>query len=462
MRYILNPREWAEQTYGKAELGDQRRTQRAVKTAAGMMSHPSGSLPEQMRSAAALKGAYRLMGQEAVEYEALLQVHWDQTRAQSRSGAVVLMVHDLSDLDYTHHPSVQQVGPLGDGGGKGLLLYTTMAVERDSKRSIGIAWQKAFARQPAPRGETRAQRLQRERETEIWKESVETLGPSGEEAHWVHVADRGADNIEFMVACLEAGDDFLIRACQDRKVILPDGSEGYLKQAARGGDAQAERTLRVPARQGRRTREARVRVAWGAMQMVPPQLSHCRHHDPLQVWVVRIWEEDPPAGVEPLEWILISSRPVTCPREAWERGEEYGCRWTVEDYHKCLKTGCTMEHYRFRTGDQIKRLLGLVAPAALRLLQLRDLARSQPRALAGQQLPAALVQVVCQLADLDPQHLTVEQFWRAVAGLGGYHGRPRHGPPGWQTLWKGWIYVQTVLQGVRLASRLPEVRSPPD
>lgn len=46
-------------------------------------------------------------------------------------------------------------------------------------------------------------------------------------------------------------------------------------------------------------------------------------------------------------------------------------------------------------------------------------------------------------------------FWKAVAQLGGYLDRRGDGPPGWKTLWKGWLRVQTWLEGVQLASHLP-------
>ncbi len=51
--------------------------------------------------------------------------------------------------------------------------------------------------------------------------------------------------------------------------------------------------------------------------------------------------------------------------------------------------------------------------------------------------------------------MTAATFWRLVARLGGHHGRVRDGPPGWRTLWHGWLYVQTLLEGVDLAPLLP-------
>ena len=56
---LLCPDQWAEQTFGQAPLGDQRRTRRAVKAAGGMARDPSGSLPKQQRTWKDLKGPER-------------------------------------------------------------------------------------------------------------------------------------------------------------------------------------------------------------------------------------------------------------------------------------------------------------------------------------------------------------------------------------------------------------------
>ena len=76
-----------------------------------------------------------------------------------------------------------------------------------------------------------------------------------------------------------------------------------------------------------------------------------------------------------------------------------------------------------------------------------------PLALA--ELPRELVQVVAHLAEVPVETLTVQCFWRAVAQQGGYLGRRRDGPPGWKTLWKGWLYIQTLLEGIHLAQQPP-------
>jgi hypothetical protein len=174
---------------------------------------------------------------------------------------------------------------------------------------------------------------------------------------------------------------------------------------------------------------------------------------PLPVWVIRVWEVNPPEGVEePIEWILLTTVPTETVAQAWERVGWYRCRWLVEDFHQCLKTGCQIEQRRLEEVHSLLRLLALLAPMAVELLSLREQARLEPEGLAAAVLPADLLWVVADLSERSPQRMTLHEFWRAVAQQGGYLGRKRDGPPGWKTLWQGWLYIQTLLRGFRMAS----------
>jgi hypothetical protein len=50
--------------------------------------------------------------------------------------------------------------------------------------------------------------------------------------------------------------------------------------------------------------------------------------------------------------------------------------------------------------------------------------------------------------------MTTHTFWKNVAQMGGYLARQSDGPPDWKTLWKGWLRLQTLLEGVHLAFHL--------
>jgi hypothetical protein len=101
-----------------------------------------------------------------------------------------------------------------------------------------------------------------------------------------------------------------------------------------------------------------------------------------------------------IDWVLVSTLPVTSPAAGWERIDWYRLRWTIEDYHYCLKTGCRIEQRQLVDQAALERLLAICAPVAVDLLRLQDLARAAPRALAHQHLPAALVAVIASPAQV--------------------------------------------------------------
>lgn len=151
---------------------------------------------------------------------------------------------------------------------------------------------------------------------------------------------------------------------------------------------------------------------------------------------------------------MLTSLGTETGAHAWLRVDWYRCRWIVEEYHHCLKTGGRLEERSLHTAERLIRLLGLRSPIAIRLLQLRDLARLTPELAAEQVIEPETCALIAVSASLPLEQLTVAQFWQEVARLGGHLGRRRDGPPGWKTLWKGWLHLQTMLEGIHLATHL--------
>jgi hypothetical protein len=313
---------------------------------------------------------------------------------------------------------------------------------------------------PAPK-QPSSERKNRQRESAVWWEAVERIGSPPQAVSWVHVGDRGADIFEFMAAARQHNCEFLLRCAQNRAVKVVDAQQqaqsAHLKSFARGLAELDVRELPIAAQAGQAGRVAKVAIGVGELEIQAPRHGPrgASKLAPIRAWVVRVWEVGaPPQGTEPLEWILVSTLPTPDKATAWQRVEWYKCRWLVEDYHQCLKTGCSFEERQLQSGAGLQRLLGICAPLAVRLLQLRELARLEPEVVASKYLPAELLAVVSMLAGISNAGLTMQQFWRAVAQLGGHQGRRRDGPPGWLTIWRGWQHVQTVLQGVQLAARI--------
>ena len=471
---LLSPQQWAKHTFGSAHLGDQRRTQRAVEIAASIARHPGASLPRQMPEEAALHAAYRFLQNPHVSYEQLMRPHLKQTREAAGQESQVLLIQDTTDVDYQAHPTTTGLGPIGSGSHQGFLLQTVLAVLPDSREVLGIAQQEPFLRQPAPKGETRRERQERERESQVWERSIQALGSPPAGVQWIHVGDRGSDIFSFLSLCRKLGCDFVVRAAQDRCVdLLVEQADTpvaprshhcrpaeqaaqslHLFEVVRGWAAQGQQDLELESTQKYPKRVAHLSISWGALRRLSPRSQEGSALRPLVVWVVRVWEPEPPEGIEPLEWVLLTSVPTHTSAHAWQRVGWYRARWIVEDLHQGLKTGCRVEQRQIQTYEGLRTLLGLLSPEAVRLLQLRTVARQTPEQPAQQVLPADLVQVVAHLAHVPTAQLTTQQCWHTIARQGGYLGRKGDGPPGWKTLWLGWFYVQSLLEGVHLATRL--------
>jgi hypothetical protein len=190
------------------------------------------------------------------------------------------------------------------------------------------------------------------------------------------------------------------------------------------------------------------------MTLLPPRNEPRASKEPLTVWVIRVWEEQAPEGEEPLEWVLLTSVPTTTLEQAWERVDWYRHRWLVEDYHQCLKSGCRIEQRQLQTVDGLMRLLGLLSPLAVRLLQVRACTREDPERPAYEVIEPLMLAVLAEHAGRSPLSMTVGTFWIEVARMGGYLARSHDGPPGWRTIWKGWLSLQTLLKGAHLILHL--------
>ncbi len=262
--------------------------------------------------------------------------------------------------------------------------------------------------------------------------------------------------------CERLGYDFVTRVAQNRNVLVEgedkqeDQTAEHLKTLAKTLPSQGVRVLIVPAERGHPEREALVNISWSQVTIQPPTDGTALEQMGMKVSIVRVWEPEPPEGVEALEWILVTSVTVNTIEDAWKRVTWYKWRWLIEDFHKVLKTGCMLEDRCLQTVEAMCNLLGILTPTAMRLLWLRQTAQTAPDTPATEVISKDVIQVVLHLDKRPKATLTARDLWRTIARFGGYLDRKSDPPPGWQTLWKGWIYVQTVLEGVHLARQFTD------
>ena len=144
-----------------------------------------------------------------------------------------------------------------------------------------------------------------------------------------------------------------------------------------------------------------------------------------------------------MEWILVSTDPVTCEEDARRVIEWYRHRWLVEEYHKCLKTGCNMEKRQVSTKQSLMALLGILGIVSVFLLQMKSRANPVP-------ISESLKEALKALAKRSLDDADSRAYLREIAMLGGFLGRKSDGEPGWQTIWKGWNRLQDIAIGIEI------------
>jgi hypothetical protein len=442
--------EWCEQQFGCSQLGDRRRTRRLVEIATHMSQQPDGSIPQQMRASSRTKAVYRFMDTEGLSHQTVQQAHWQHSRLTGLAQPTLLLIQDTTYIDLTGR-AVADVGVIGDGNGQGFVLHTTLGVIPDSEAVVGLMHQQVYRRHPTrTRGEASTRRVKRATEARFWQEAVQAIGEVPSQTRWVYVADRGGDVFTFYGACRHHHADLLVRVAQDRRIQDGEGQMGHLFPYLRQLPAMEQMQVTVTDK-AKNPRQAFVQVAFAPLILLPP--VHVRPDTPAAqgMYGIRVWEAQPPEGVAPLEWLLVTSLPIEDSRQTIQYVEWYAHRPLIEDYHQCLKTGCQLERRQLHTASRFERLIGVLGVVAIYLLQLRCAARLPTQSPTEAGLDNDMQTVIALHLHIAPQQLTARQAWLWIAQQGGYLNRKHDPPPGWKCLWQGWHYLQSLVHGFRLA-----------
>ena len=468
----LDPQAWAEEHLGDLDLGHAKRNQRAMTIAAGFAATPGKSIPQTFGNWYAIKAAYQFFADPSVTPDELQARHCELTMAQLHQPGTYLLIEDTTEPSWGG--PTKRLG-LGRSGAQksqrqGFQVHTTLAVcwpttaaptatgHRPPVVVLGIADQQMQVRGDAPPHETRHARLLRARESQVWEVATTRLGTAPEHPaiRWVRVCDRGADIYEFLAGCHTEGHGYVVRAAQDRAVVSAAGVvTGHLFERARQALNLGEFNLGLRARHAQAARTAQLSVSATRLTLRAPwRPGHGRGTwRPLTCTVVRVWEAAPPDGVEGLEWFLLCDAAVTTFAQALESALQYATRWLVEEFHKVLKTGLGIEQLQLETGAALMAAVALLSVVAVRLLHLREVVRLMPEAPA----PASglePLELAVLAAQTNRQLTTVREVALAVGRLGGHLNRKSDGLPGWITLWRGYVTLQSLVDGVRLAPKL--------
>ena len=173
-------------------------------------------------------------------------------------------------------------------------------------------------------------------------------------------------------------------------------------------------------------------------------------------------EPNPPAGLEALDWMLLTDMPITNGQEAWEKVQWYCRRWGIEEWHRILKSGCGVEKREFKSAENLQRVLAFDLIVAWRVMACLKAGRTHP------ELPAAAFYTPVELAVLGAtlkkkglrlsEHSTLAEVNGLVAQWGGYAGRRGDGPPGAESLRIGITHLLAAAMGWTLCQEHHKLR----
>jgi hypothetical protein len=377
-----------------------------------------------------------------------------------------LAVQDTTSLNYTTHPTTDDLGPIGTQaeGARGLWLHSTLAFNGEGT-PLGLLDVQCWARDGRQFGkhQERKKRSIEEKESSKWLKSFRALAEVQRRTpgtRLVSVGDREADIYELFQEALadREGPWLLVRAEQDR--LRAEGQEHlwpWLEQQPAAGVQE----IRVPRRGAQAARVARLEVRFAQVTLQPPRSKP--KLPALTLGAVLAQEADPPAGIKPLRWMLLTTGPVESFAGACEKLHWYTLRWGIEVYHRTLKSGCQIEQRQLGTAERLEACLAIDLVVGWRIFHLAKQGRETPLVPCTVYFEEAQWKALLAYIHKNPvppaQPPSLHEAMRLVASLGGFLGRKGDGHPGTQTLWLGLQRLDDITATYKLFAHL--AHSPP-
>ena len=383
---------------------------------------------------------------------------WSDRTGEACAGRHVLAIQDTSEVKF---PTTAQrrrgLGPVGKGNAYGVLVHAMVAVDAASGSCLGLVGGDVWSRDgvnPTPH----RQRPLAERELVRWVDTAQQAKSVLSSAATVTVvADREADIYPAWATVPEASFHLLGRAMSDR--------------ALAGGVTLFTAAAQFPVA-GRRTIELRAHDPAHPKRTAVVELRHgevniCRPRDELdrslpptvRLRLIDVREVNPPEGVEPLHWRLLTTHETTDAAGAWQIVEWYQLRWVIEQLFRVMKSqGLRLEDSQLASADRLVKLAAAATKAAcidMQLVQERDGKDRLPASNVFSEPEVETLAMLCPTLEgttvrQQNLHPVASLAWAAwiIARLGGWNCYYK--PPGPITMRRGMEQFYPIHRGRQL------------
>jgi hypothetical protein len=390
---------WAEEELDGLDLGHAKLQRRWVRMLQDRWAHPDWSFYTSFGGAAGGKAAYAFIENPRadLQFANLLAPHQSNTRRRMAAETMVVLAQDTSALSYNKLHQTQGLGPIGDERhpGRGLLLHSLLAFRLD-RIPLGCAWAKVWARPPLSDTPHRNEQSIDQKESVRWVEAFQSAARLAAQMPRTAIlvsGDRESDIMDLFDRSTVAPPNlhFLVRAQHDR--VLDSGEKLWdqVAQQPSGGTM----TVEIPRRKERPARTATLELRWAQVALQPPRVGCKNSWGTLELWALLAREINPPAGAEPIEWMLLTDWKIDGLKTARRLIRWYGLRWGIECWHQVLKDVCRVETRQMKSAQALTRALALDLIVAWRVLLLCRLGKEHPH------VPASLLYSPEELAILE-------------------------------------------------------------
>lgn len=450
----------------RGDFGDQRLEERCGGLAELLASNPSDEFPEAVRDHAELEALYRFWRHPRTGFQSVLEPHQEATSQRVEdSEDPTLVVHDTTCFEFG-----EQFRPgLGSVEGRdrfGFYAHLTLTVEAQGpKLPHGVVaadlWRREIP-EDLPDGKRAPSKDclgQKQDEGTKWLTGIRRAEKRLDEPELIHVMDRGADSYERLSKLLDNDRRFVLRVKQNRRIR--DDVEGCsapkLEDALQEAPVKLEKTIELGARDqtgrpphprkvhpSRPARSATVEVRAREVEIAKPVNDSTEGPEGQKVRVVWVREVEPPEDGQPVDWRLYTSEPIEDEQAIEQILEHYQRRWVIEEFNGVLKGACRFEERQLESAETLTTALGVMIPAAWRLLALRTMVRNAPAAPAEQWMRRSQLEVLVEEDKTDiesVEDVSVREAWLGIAALGGH--LPANGPPGWKVLYRGYAALRS-------------------
>lgn len=381
---------------------------------------------------------------------------WPQQTAAAVAGRHVLAIQDTSEIKFnTTAQRRRGLGEVAKGQAHGALLHAMVAVDAQDGACLGLVggtiWTRA-GRVTVAHGE----RALDDRESRRWLDTARAARTVLDPAACITVmADRESDIYAEWATLPDHKLHLLTRVMHDRS--LADGTTLY--EAADKLSCVSTRTIELKATPKRTARTATLSLRFATVQLKRPSRAGVKGlPDCVKLSLVEAVEIEPPQGVEPVHWRLLTTHRVDNATDAWQIVDWYRMRWTIEQFFRVLKTqGFRIEDSQLDSADTLLKLIAVAAKAAVITLQLVQARDGRSNLHASIAFDAAQIEALAALQaryrartprQKNP-HPVASLAWAAwiIARLGGWDGYPSSRPPGPITFKHGLDYFHPFALG---------------